>query len=289
MVNRFDVFLIGDGEKRPFSALERMTNFGFNVVPIPANFISTYPSHFHKQRSLARSRRILTLGEIGCSISHLDVYSKFLATGTNICVVMEDDAYLLESSVTKFSIIMSKIQDRESEDPSVPRVYSFYSESAILGNSKYMKEDFFKVFGEPANTVAYAINRLGALKLSQANALLDFQADWPRNSGVHFLFSKDRIFSHGDPGQVNYSHLSSCRTEVRFSKSKKFFLAFRTLFLIEYFTNKFFFLNFSEYLKVSFFPIIRWQLLNLISKNFGKDIRGLRTIIGTKRVFNFHN
>jgi GR25 family glycosyltransferase involved in LPS biosynthesis len=52
-------------------------------------------------RNYRRSHHeIATLGAVGCSLSHIDVWKKFLNTGAKYCFIMEDDCILTDETFT---------------------------------------------------------------------------------------------------------------------------------------------------------------------------------------------
>ena len=49
-------------------------------------------------RNYRRSHyEIATLGAVGCSLSHIEVWKNFLASGSTVALIMEDDAIITES------------------------------------------------------------------------------------------------------------------------------------------------------------------------------------------------
>ena len=40
--------------------------------------------------------RLLSAGEVGCYASHLKVAETFVASGEDVCIVLEDDAYITD-------------------------------------------------------------------------------------------------------------------------------------------------------------------------------------------------
>jgi GR25 family glycosyltransferase involved in LPS biosynthesis len=72
-------------------------------------------------RNYRRSHyEIATLGAVGCSLSHIDIWNKFLKSGSKYCLILEDDAILTESVLHEINKVI----------PSLPKQWGIW----ILGN-----------------------------------------------------------------------------------------------------------------------------------------------------------
>jgi GR25 family glycosyltransferase involved in LPS biosynthesis len=61
-------------------------------------------------RNYRRSHHeIATMGAVGCSLSHIEIWTKFLKTGANYCLVMEDDAIITETSLNGINELIPKL------------------------------------------------------------------------------------------------------------------------------------------------------------------------------------
>jgi len=61
-------------------------------------------------RNYRRSHyEIATLGAVGCSLSHIDIWKKFLATDSKYCFVMEDDCILTDETFTHINTLIPNL------------------------------------------------------------------------------------------------------------------------------------------------------------------------------------
>jgi len=68
-------------------------------------------------RNYRRSHHeIATMGAVGCSLSHIEIWKKFLKSGANYCLVMEDDAILTETILNSINELI----------PSLPREWGIW-------------------------------------------------------------------------------------------------------------------------------------------------------------------
>jgi hypothetical protein len=96
-------FVIGDDKKRKIVVLPNLHKFGFKPKIIAPNFFDKWPVNFSRERSLALTRRSLSLGELGCAQSHLDCYKTFLDSNSHLTLIFEDDAFLSDQKLNEFN------------------------------------------------------------------------------------------------------------------------------------------------------------------------------------------
>ena len=61
-------------------------------------------------RNYRRSHNeIATMGAVGCSLSHIEIWKKFLKSGARHCLVMEDDAIITETSLAIINKLVPKL------------------------------------------------------------------------------------------------------------------------------------------------------------------------------------
>jgi GR25 family glycosyltransferase involved in LPS biosynthesis len=272
--------VIGDNKLREIIITKELDSLGFKPILIEPNVFKEWPEYFSKNRSLAITRRTLSLGELGCAKSHLDSYDYFLNCNRNLTLVFEDDAYLPRENQIDFLNALHEIDQIEGKLNDSSNVYSFYSESAIASSSSFLNTNFYVTYGEPSHAVAYVINRSAALNFKLVNKHLDFQADWPKSNVVNFFLYSHSLITHGDPSKPKNSLLEVSRKSVALTFPKAFFLVIKTLLFITYFQNRQYFLASNYFFKNSFLPIFRWRLLRACSKQFGNWSPGVRQASG---------
>lgn len=165
---------------------------GFEVVDFPARMLAVAPLGFKEERACAFHNRRLTPGEIGCAMSHRDVWREISFSDREWSLVFEDDAQI--HSVEALWELVDDLLGHEFGFPAV--VVSLYSESAIL--REWPGVGVARCWSEPAFALAYLINREAAVRLAHANDDLMFCADWPRASGSEFFLAATGLVSHGD-------------------------------------------------------------------------------------------
>ncbi|QHM71260.1 glycosyltransferase family 25 protein [Mixta intestinalis] len=154
----------------------------------------------------------LTLGEIGCALSHLTIYAKIINENLNCALILEDDA----TFKTDLHAYLSKIEASISN--SKPEIYILtaadtYNKSITRRFSKQLT--FYRlVYGSCAH--GYVINKTAALALRKYNLPVRFEADrWTifRDlGGIHIWCLDKEIISTTDPDKNN-SALEKERTE----------------------------------------------------------------------------
>ena len=109
-------------------------------------------------RNYRRSHReIATLGAVGCSLSHIDVWKKFIKTGSRYCFIMEDDAILTESTLDTVNRLI----------PTLPQKWGIWllgCYKPTLVYRKYERNPWMQVYKFTASH-AYLLTREAAIKL----------------------------------------------------------------------------------------------------------------------------
>ena len=214
-------FVIGDNERRRIVVLQNLDRFGFKPKIMAPNFFEEWPENFSSERSLALTRRSLSLGELGCAKSHLDCYKMFLESDNQLALIFEDDAFLSDQKLNEFKTALMQIEILEEKLDQTGRVFTFFTESAIVKNKTISDSNFFKIYGEPSGALCYVVNRRGADALITANRNLDFQADWPRSKNIDYFLYCNKLISHGNTNQSHDSLLEFQRKSLNHSKFRK--------------------------------------------------------------------
>lgn len=270
--------IIGDENRRPIAARKSIESAGFTSTIISSNFLENFPEYFSHKRSLALTRRTLTLGELGCARSHLDVYVNFLDSKEDLCIVLEDDVSLIPGCIYEFRQSLREISRIQRKSPWVPRVFSFYSESAIVSPDAFEDSNFHFVYGYPSHAAAYVINREAATSLLRTNSELDFQADWPKGNVVKFYLYNSKFFLHPEDKKGGHSLLEIDRKKAQHKSIYKIFLALKTLTFVTYFREKMYFKSSKQYLSDFVLPILDWQILRIGSDSFAPWSSGVRVV-----------
>jgi len=272
-------FVIGDDIRRKMLVLDNLYTFGFEPKIVTPNFFQQWPENFSKKRSLALTRRSLSLGEIGCAKSHIDCYEKFLSNKYLLTLIFEDDAHLAQINFNEFIYALQKIEVMEVNSENIGRVYTFFTESAIVKKETTSEPTFFRVLGEPSHGVCYVVNRKGAKALISANKNLDFQADWPKSANIEFFLYSNKLITHGTTNEIPVSFLDSQRKSLTQSKIETFYLAIKSIFFVTYIFNKQYYKSKREYFSINVLPIIKWRLRKSFSKRLRNWPQGVRIVL----------
>lgn len=143
--------------------------FSFIDAVFGKNLSSKYLNTvYDRNKAILTMGRELTLGEIGCALSHMDIYKKMIHQGIDQAVILEDDVIFdkkLLDVVNKFDRFPSDWEClllHYHRNSHLKRNYclSFYGRKKIGGSFKIIR------FIKPMHSTAgYMINRPGAQKL----------------------------------------------------------------------------------------------------------------------------
>jgi len=109
-------------------------------------------------RNYRRSHHeIATLGAVGCSLSHIEAWKKFIKSGAKHCMIMEDDAMITESTLKEINRLI----------PKLPKNWGVWILGCYMPNliyKEYTMKPWYHVYKFTASH-AYLLTREAALKL----------------------------------------------------------------------------------------------------------------------------
>jgi glycosyl transferase family 25 len=114
--------------------------------------------------------RSLSLGEIGCALSHINLYKEIIRKNINMCVICEDDIRLVPGINEKLQIILKELPDDWE------LVYLWYKTKVIKRLSKNIVT-FPSLNHIPGGTVCYLLRKSGAQKLLQEALPIHYPSD----------------------------------------------------------------------------------------------------------------
>ncbi len=116
----FSIFIINleRSPERRYFAVNQLKKFGYAYQVISAvdgekldlDKLMKDGTYSVESSEEAFSRQ-LTLSEIGCSLSHLDVYKEIVKKEINVALILEDDALFLDGFEEKLSVALSELPD----------------------------------------------------------------------------------------------------------------------------------------------------------------------------------
>lgn len=142
----------------------------------------------------------VTLGEVGCTLSHFACYKKLLASDQNYALIVEDDVGFIGNG--PFDELLNKaVKYVESEEPTVLQLFSFFD---CLGKGLYFNNEHkvYKTY-KSALTTIYLINKPAARIIVSEGLPYWIADDWSlfRRKGIctyalypSFAYHKDETF-----------------------------------------------------------------------------------------------
>ena len=263
------VLVIEAPERRKSLMGAQLKSLEIEFTSVSGIFFDSFPDFFSRERSWAKSRRRLTLPELGCAASHLEAYRLFLDSESQFAVIFEDDA-----TFENIGFFTDQLKNFEQFVESRSFVISFYSKSATLRRNKLNGLRLFRVVKYPSHAVAYLITKEAARILLECNEKLDFVADWPKASGVDFFLTTDRMILHGS--ETSQSLIEDQRQLAVLSPRKRLSEGLVLVSGIHYLKNKIYFENFKEYFTVIVIPVLLWRFTRLCSAPVASFHRNVR-------------
>ena len=201
-----------------------------------------------KKYSASKSRmklimdRHLTSAEVAVALGHRLIYKKFLESGSEWAIILEDDSFPTENfnldKIPLMNVTSPLIVDLSGIESLVQNYESF--PCLILGaqNLSSSERDFivYQTLGNTFGCWAYLINRKAAEIAIDNFDLVDSAVDWPHSwrDKIHFArpekcqFSVDLEGSLVDEGRAQ--ELAAGGTFVKILGKSKHLMRFRTLF-----------------------------------------------------------
>lgn len=185
----------------------------------------------------------LTLGEIGCALSHLAIYNKIISDDIPYALILEDDAILSPDLDSVLSAIISQIK------PDQKRVYLLYKTEKVYSNRVTPLNNDYLLYESrtPTYTHGYIITNKAARTLLKINSPVLVEADaWHTFYFMSFLkiyaLNKDLITTRDvskEDSSIESERLSLTRHQLflrkkidkRFSFIKIYHKLVRRIFL----------------------------------------------------------
>jgi hypothetical protein len=255
----YPIFVIADLQRRPSSIISQLSAIGISFNIIPSTFISEYPVGFNPERCQALSKRVVTLSEVGCALSHLASYRELLKSDHQYAYVFEDDASFLDGeNVSVFDYGINFIESVKTSS-NQSNLLLLHTESANLKSVSLGGLKIFRAAGNPSHSLAYLISRQASVELIESNQNCDYVADWPRGTDIDFYCSIEKYFAHGSKNGSTLSMIEPSRS-VKLSGTRwNLVRNIRDLTLVTYFANRKYFLNLDNYFRIIWWPFLEWK------------------------------
>lgn len=172
----FVINLERNKERRDF-ALQRLANLGLGAEAFPAVDGKTLKLEelektgiYNDVVSHEKFSRSLSMGEIGCTWSHLKLYQKMLDEDIDLALILEDDAMLVDDALPALA---SLIKNFPSECDVVQLIYECKDHSLLApGIVKFHSKTCM-----PVASAGYLVRKSGARKLLAEGYPIRYPAD----------------------------------------------------------------------------------------------------------------
>jgi hypothetical protein len=207
--------------------------------------MTQYTPNFDKQKVLYG--RILSNGEIGCTISHQLIQKKYL-TQERPVVVLEDDARI--PSLNNFEKLIEEFVDKHGDENAVLSLLPWNSQ--VVDNSSEVEPSIIRLTGNPPLTVGYVITPKAMTSVSAINSDYSYLPDWPPTETC-FYITKKGVINHGDHATISLIDKTGRIKAGKFQKALRFTN-------IPYLLNRKLFSNFAEYFNFAIKPSFTWRI-----------------------------
>ena len=264
-------FVIESPNRRDSFIGNQLRELGIAYSSIDATFLDEFPQEFDPKESWAKSKRHLSLPELGTATSHRKCYMEIVASDIGYALIFEDDCRIINIEI--FDQILKFLSEM---DLSKAFVVSFFTKVASLKFSETYNTHLYSVVSEPSHAVCYFISNPAAKALLNANQNLAYVADWPKNSRVHFYLSKEKLIVT----DIAKSLISEDRGSTNISTFQRVTIMMSIFTGIHFLWYRKYFKNFQEFLSILILPTVQRKIVNLFS--FSVPVYGNRVRISRK-------
>ena len=170
------------------------------------------PASYDQRRRLNHSGVPMRPGEMGCYLSHRQVWRDFLASDEQLCLVLEDDVTILP----EFAQVVQSLLDVSAQWEFV-RLYGVYPRPSIALQPLACARRLVDYFEQPNGTQGYLLNRDAATRLLGYTAsmwqAIDMAIDCDWEHGVRIMGIEPAVLSLDEDfattlGAIDKPHLS---------------------------------------------------------------------------------
>lgn len=139
---------------------------------------------YDKDKALRIELRNMTPGEVGCALSHQNIYSLIEELGLPYALVMEDDAVVSPDLPEVLAALEARIQPNDLIQLERCDVYSKKGIEPLVGKYRLARPTMVK-YGSMCQSAGYVITREAAAKISSINNPVYVPADsWGQYVGI---------------------------------------------------------------------------------------------------------
>lgn len=152
--------------------LKQVENLNLKAEIIPAVYGKELSEEDLKNLIYDYPNCSLALGEIGCALSHLNIYNKMVKENIPIAFILEDDAIISKD----ISAMLDFLEKTDNKNKANVYLLSYMTDYLPLMKKKTPLGNMYK-FYRGYNTFAYVVNREAAKRISKIQTPLKFEAD----------------------------------------------------------------------------------------------------------------
>lgn len=204
----------------------------FDAVDCRGGISDKYNDILDMELAAKRLGRVMTNGEVGCSLSHHLLYKKIVKEKIKDAIIIEDDAILTPA-------LKDFINMKNKSDFVMLYHYRAYANKLVFSNNK---TEFYNIPFMPFSTAGYYINNKTAKIILNNNKTVSYVADWslPLHEMVDCTIASPRVINH--PEQDNQTSISGRPVSVLLHRISM-------LLCIRYFSNIKGYGSFCSYIK----------------------------------------
>ncbi len=217
------IYMISLANQNPrrVGLLERLAEIGFHVELFDAvdgrqGLDQSLEAHVDRATGTRVYARCLTDTELACSLSHREVYLRFLSSPANWAVVLEDDAIFDErlNYFLKYRGFMA-----------APILLLDHRNAYVSGSGVKLRgtgSQAFRLVTSPVIATGYSLNRMVAHRLVEAQTPIKYLADFPVDiSTLGGMAAVPKIVDH--PKAHSLSQIGDCpHTALRYRIMRMF-------------------------------------------------------------------
>lgn len=162
---------------------------------IRVDLANGFPSIYHRTGRLNHSGVDMRAGEMGCYLSHRQVWREFLATEEPICLVVEDDVEILPDFARVVAALSANPQRWE-----FVRLFGVFKQPGFAASALTDRHTLVDYLEQPNGTQGYLINRAAARRLLEYTAsmahAIDMAIDRDWEHGVRIMGVEPAVVAH---------------------------------------------------------------------------------------------
>lgn len=175
-----------------------------------------WPEIYARDQRLRHSCVDMRAGEMGCYLSHRDIWKSFLASGDELCLVLEDDVEI----GTDFATVVNALCE-DTSDWEFVRLTGVFQRTAYPRRHLAGEHFLVEYIKQPSGAQGYLLNRRAARRLVDHTAAMahaiDQAIDREWEHGVNIMGVVPGPIMH----QQNFETTLGCATKARLSLRQK--------------------------------------------------------------------